>query len=88
MNQPGYRANCRKFLTKHTSYDLYFFFSSLMTYPVFQKKLKFYLFADDTNIYYETDTPDKLVKKVNTELKYVKRWLDANKLSLNINKTT
>ena len=55
--------------------------------PGVSKKLKFYLFADDTNIYYETDTPDKLAKKVNTELKYVKQWLDANKLSLNINKT-
>ena len=39
------------------------------------------------NIYYETDTPEKLIKKVNTELKYVKRWLDANKLSLNTSKT-
>ena len=54
---------------------------------MFQKKLKFYLFADDTNSYYETDTPEKLAKKVNTELKYVKRWLDANKLSLNTNET-
>ena len=51
------------------------------------KKLKFYLFADDTNIYYETETPEKPAKKVNTKLKYVKRWLDANKLSLNTNKT-
>jgi len=51
------------------------------------KKLKFYLFADDTNIYYETETPEEPAKKVNTKLKYVKRWLDANKLSLNTNKT-
>ena len=51
------------------------------------KKLKFYLFADDTNIYYETDNPEKLAKKANTKLKYVKRWLDTNKLSLNANKT-
>ena len=54
--------------------------------PGVSKKLKFYLFADDTNIYYETDTSDKLAEKVNTELKYLKRWLDANKLSLNANK--
>ena len=51
------------------------------------KKLKFYLFVDDANIYYDTNTPKKLAKKVNTELKYVKRWLDANRLSLNTNKT-
>ena len=46
--------------------------------PSVSKKLKFYLSADDTNIYYEADTSEKLAKKVNTELKYVKRWLDAN----------
>jgi len=55
--------------------------------PSVSKKLKFYLFVDDANIYYDTNTPKKLAKKVNTELKYVKRWLDANKLSLNTNKT-
>ena len=50
------------------------------------KKLKFYPFADDTNIYYETDTSEKLAKKVDTELKYVKRWLNVNKLSLKYQK--
>ena len=53
---------------------------------VSKKKLKFYLFADDINIYYETDTPKKLAKKVNTELKYVKRWLNVNKLSIKYQK--
>ena len=51
------------------------------------KKLKFYLFADDTNIYCESDTVDSVVKKANSELRNVKKWLDANKLSININKT-
>ena len=55
--------------------------------PSVSKKLKFYLFADDTNTSYATATPEKLAKKVNTKLKYVKRWLDANTLSLNTNKT-
>ena len=55
--------------------------------PSISKKLNLYLFADNTNIYYEIETSEKLAKKVNTELEYVKRWLDANKLSLNINKT-
>ena len=26
----------------------------------FSKRLKFYLFADDTTVYYETDSPEKL----------------------------
>ena len=55
--------------------------------PSVSKKLKFYLFADDTNIYFDCDSIYKLAKKVNKELKFVKKWLDANKLSLNISKT-
>ena len=50
-------------------------------------KLAFYLFADDTNIYYEAKSLTKLQIVVNKELKTVKMWLDVNKLSLNIDKT-
>ena len=46
-----------------------------------------YLFADDTNIYFEPENLDKLQRIVNNELKKVKQWLDVNKLSLNIDKT-
>ena len=52
--------------------------------PNASKKLTFYLFADDTNIY--EDLSD-LTKVVNKELRLIKKWLDANKLSLNNNKT-
>ena len=55
--------------------------------PNASKKLTFYLFADDTNIYYECKDLYNLNKIVNKELKLVKKWLDANKLSLNIDKT-
>ena len=55
--------------------------------PNVSRRLKFYIFADDTSIYYDSDTIEDLTKKVNNELKYVKRWLDSNKLSLNISKT-
>ena len=63
-----------------------------MIYQMFQKilsiwKYKFYLFADDTDIYCDYDTLASLAKMVNKELKYVKRWFDVNKLSLNISKT-
>ena len=40
--------------------------------PNVSKKLKFYLFADDTNIYYDGDTLTNLAKIVNKELKSVK----------------
>ena len=55
--------------------------------PCVSIKLKFYLFADDTNIYCKSDNFSTLVKRVNTELKLVKKWLDVNKLSLNSEKT-
>ncbi len=55
--------------------------------PLASTKLKFYLFADDTNIYLEDGNLTHLVKTVNKELKFVMKWLNANKLSLNIEKT-
>ena len=55
--------------------------------PLSSSKLAFYLFADDTNIYYEAESLDQLQSVVNKELKKVKMWLDVNKLSLNIDKT-
>ena len=55
--------------------------------PNASKKVTFYLFADDTNIYYESNDLSNLIKIVNKELRLVKKWLDANKLSLNIDKT-
>ena len=55
--------------------------------PLASSKLAFYLFADDTNIYYEAESLTKLQCVVNKELKKVKMWLDVNKLSLNIDKT-
>ena len=55
--------------------------------PLSSSKLSFYLFADDTNIYCESDNLYKLQRTVNKELRKVKLWFDVNKLSLNIDKT-
>ena len=49
--------------------------------------LSFYLFADDTNIYFEADDLNKLTKTISKELSKIKSWLDCNKLALNIDKT-
>ena len=49
--------------------------------------LSFFLFADDTNIYFEAEDIDSLTRTINKELSKVKSWLDCNKLSLNIEKT-
>ena len=55
--------------------------------PNASKRLTFYRFADNTNIYYEFKDLANLTKTVNKKLTLVKKWLDANKLSLNIDKT-
>ena len=50
------------------------------------KVLKFYLYADDTSIYFDSDDLFTLQKVGNRELRKVKKWLDANRLSLNVAK--
>ena len=54
--------------------------------PNISEVLQFYLFADDTSIYFETDSLLTLQKVVNRELRKVRKWLEAI-FSLNISKT-
>ena len=54
--------------------------------PYVSKILKFYLFADDTSMYYDSENLITLQKTVNRELRKVRKWLEANRLSLNIAK--
>ena len=49
--------------------------------------LDFYLFADDTNIYYKSEIIQDLEKTINKELHKLYLWLNINRLSLNIDKT-
>ena len=42
------------------------------------KKHTFFLFADDTNIYYESSNILDIQKTVNKELCKVRKWLKAN----------
>ena len=51
-------------------------------------KLNLLSFADDTTVYTSSASVTTLIKKTNTELKLLYDWLCANKLSLNIKKTT
>ena len=55
--------------------------------PNISKLLKFYLFADDTNIFYQSTNLDSLQRILNKELKKLSLWLNANRLALNISKT-
>ena len=52
------------------------------------KIFDFHLFADDTNLFLSDSNLKELEKKLNVELKMVNKWLYANKLSLNIEKTS
>lgn len=55
--------------------------------PNISEKLKFFLFADDTNIYYEDKKLDVMEKTINHELRKLTLWLNINRLALNISKT-
>ena len=55
--------------------------------PNISKKLKFFLFADDTNIFFESSKLHEIEKTVNKELIKLNVWLNVNRLSLNISKT-
>ena len=55
--------------------------------PNISEKLTFFLFADDTNIYYESKNLEELEKTVNEELKKLSLWLNINRLALNVSKT-
>ena len=48
------------------------------------KILKFYLFADDTNLLYADRNLKSLEYVPNAELHKISNWLKANKLSLNV----
>ena len=45
------------------------------------------LFADDTNMFGTDNDIEALIVNVKTELEKIVKWLNANKLSLNIDKT-
>ena len=55
--------------------------------PNISNQLNFYLFADDTNLYFENTSLKTLEKIVNRELKKLYNWLSINRLSLNVSKT-
>ena len=55
--------------------------------PNISEKLNFFLFADDTNIYYESNNLLELQNTVNQELRKLVLWLNVNRLALNVEKT-
>ena len=62
-------------------------FTFINDLPNVSKHLTFYLFADDTNIYFESSDLSYIQKIVNRELRKVRKWLETNRLALNTDKT-
>ena len=54
--------------------------------PNVSKHLIFYLFAYNTNIYFESTDLLQIQKVVKRELQKVRKWLEADRLVLNIDK--
>ena len=73
---------CTTGISTRTS-SLFLFINKL---PNASKHLPFYLFADDTNLYYHSETLDDVIKKGNKIVKHITRRLNANKCTLNISK--
>ena len=55
--------------------------------PNISSKSKIFLFADDTNLFFESEKLDVLQSTVNREISKLVNWLNANRLALNVSKT-
>ena len=55
--------------------------------PNISEILNFYLFADYTNIYYDSNSLHDIKRTINKELQKLYLWLNVNRLLLNIDKT-
>ena len=55
--------------------------------PNCSNKLSFRIFADDSNVFYSSTSIDDVERVMNEELNHIFQYCDANKLSVNINKT-
>ena len=82
----GYILIYSQHLIANIIWGLYYFLY-INDLPNINKILNFYLFADDTNIYHESNSLNDLERTVNKELNKLYLWLNLNRLSLNIDKT-
>ena len=63
------------------------FLISVNDLPNVSKVMQFYVFVDDTSIYFDSDNLFNLQTIINRELNKIRKWLEANRLALNIDKT-
>ena len=58
---------------------IYIYISYINDLPNVSRFLSFYLFADDTNMYFDASNTIKFQKIMNWELQHVQKWLEVNK---------
>ena len=46
------------------------------------------LYADDTTIYYANRDPDNVTRAINTDLQLIATWIESNKMTMNVSKTS
>ena len=56
--------------------------------PYVSSKLATSQFADDTTFFFSNSSYSELINTVTSELNYVSSWLRANRLSVNVSKTS
>ena len=56
-------------------------------FPKYLTSGKAIMFADDTNLFFNSSSYEALYEVTNTQLKHVEAWLSANKLTLHTDKT-
>ena len=61
--------------------------AQIIVLPNASSKLMFWIFADDTNIFYSSNDSDELERVINEELGNVLKYCAANMLSINFKKT-
>ena len=54
------------------------FLTHINDLPKLSKELTFYLFADDTHIYFESSDLLHIQTTINKELRKVRKWLESN----------
>ena len=58
-----------------------------MTSQILTPAVTFFIYADDTAVFFKHHNPDALQKKINTIIPKLSRWLQSNYLTLNESKT-
>ena len=72
---------------KGPSWDPFCFIIYINDLPDIDTSCNFFIYADDTAVFFKHHNPDALQTKINTIIPKLSRWLQSNYLTLNESKT-